>query len=49
MEITCAICGKQLTRFNALRIGGMVEQITGKRFMCRECVGKKIEYRVVAK
>ena len=34
----CAICGKELTRYNAMRIGGMIEQITGKHFMCKNCV-----------
>ena len=38
MNITCAICDKPLNRYYAMRVGGIVEQITGKRFMCRECV-----------
>ena len=38
MNITCAVCGKPLTRYNAMRIGGLIEHITGKHFMCRACV-----------
>lgn len=49
MKINCALCNKPLTRYEAVRIGGMVEQITGKHFMCDECAHKKIEFKVVAK
>lgn len=38
MTITCALCGKELTRYNAVRIGGLIEHITGKHFMCPACV-----------
>jgi len=34
----CAICKKVLSRYYAVRIGGVIEQITGKQYMCRECV-----------
>jgi len=33
----CAICKKVLSRYYAVRIGGVIEQITGKRFVCRDC------------
>lgn len=38
MRIECALCGKKLTRYNAVRISGLVEHITGKHFMCPACV-----------
>lgn len=38
----CAICNKTINRFYAVRIGGIIEQITGKSFMCCECV-KRVE------
>ena len=34
----CAVCGKQLDRFHAVRISGLIEHITGKHFMCPACV-----------
>ena len=34
----CAICGKQIDRFHAVRIGGLIGHITGKHFMCPACV-----------
>ena len=36
-QYVCCICGKEMSRWNALRIGGMVEQVTKKRFICRAC------------
>ena len=44
----CAICNKTLNRqeelviFYAVRIGEIIEQITGKSFVCCECV-KRVE------
>ena len=38
MSIVCAVCGKPLTRYNCVRIGGLIEHITGKHFMCPACV-----------
>ena len=38
MNIECAVCKKPLSRYNAMRVGGIMEQITGKHFMCKKCV-----------
>ena len=38
MNIVCAVCGKKLEPHNCVRIGGLIEQITGNRFMCPDCV-----------
>ena len=47
MELKCAICKKPVDRYHAVRIGGIVEQLTHERFACRVCVNKVIHEKLV--
>ena len=50
-QFECAICGNTVSWYNALCVGGMIEQKTGKKFLCRECAAKwqeeKFDLKVV--
>ena len=37
-RFVCSTCGKELTRYNAIRIGGMIAERTGGEYMCQSCV-----------
>jgi len=47
----CAVCNKPLDRFHAMKISGIIEQITGNGWMCADCVklahSGKIKYRAL--
>lgn len=34
----CDLCDKPTTRFEVKRIGGAIEQLTGARFICEDCL-----------
>lgn len=47
----CGVCRKPITRFDALRVGGQLEEIVGIRFVCQGCgeVLKRVNGKNAAK
>ena len=37
-KYTCVICHKHMRRWDAMRAGGVAEELLGRCFICRSCV-----------
>ena len=47
-EYTCIICRERMSAWNAMRLGGVAEELLGRCFVCRRCASDGVDLKKLA-